>query len=98
MFHRKIKNHISIVEKVIHRLLTGQTLGLTLHNHLHSRIHLCMNTETGTFKYKDCIERSFVQEKDRSRCCKALNISGVVGLDVCLVHGITYDGDHRVEP
>ena len=27
MFYRKIKNRISIVEKIIYRSLTGQTLG-----------------------------------------------------------------------
>jgi len=98
MFHRKIKNHISIVEKVIYRSLTGQTLGLTIHNHLNSRIHLCSSTERGTFKYKDCIERSFVREKDWLRFCKALKISGVLVLAACLVRGITYEADHRIEP
>ena len=33
MFHSEIKNRISIVEKVIYRSLTGQTIGLTFHNH-----------------------------------------------------------------
>ena len=59
---------------------------------------MCWSTETGAFKYKGCIEISFVREKDRLRFCKALNISGVAGLAVCLVRGITYGGDHRVEP
>jgi len=62
MFDRKIKNRISIVEKVIYRSLTGQTLGLTSHNHLKSRIHLCWSNEADTLKYKDCIERSFIRE------------------------------------
>ena len=60
MFHRKIKNRILIVEKVIYRSHTGQTLGLTIHNHLKSRIHLCWSNETGTPKYKDALSgRSF---------------------------------------
>jgi len=63
MFHRKIKKRISIVEKVISRSLTGQTLGLTIHNHLKSRIHLCWSNETGTLKYKGCLERSFYRER-----------------------------------
>jgi len=63
MFQRKIKNRISIVEKVIYRSLTGQRLGLIIHSHLNSRMHLCGSTETGTFKYKDCIDRSSVREK-----------------------------------
>jgi len=95
MFQRKIKNRISILEKVIYSSLTGQKLGLIIHNHLNSRIRLCWSTETGTFKYKDCIERSFVREKDWLRFCKALKISGVAA---CFVRGITYDEDHRIEP
>jgi len=71
---------------------------LSLHNHLNCRIHLYWSTETGSFKYKDCIEGSFFREKDWLRFCKALKISGVVGLPVCLVGRITYDGDHRIEP
>ena len=97
MFHGKIKNFISIVEKVICRSLTGQTLGLIVHNHLNSRIHLCWSTETGTFKYRDCIERSFFREKDWLRFCKALQMYSVFGLAACLVRGITYDDDHRIQ-
>ena len=50
---RKIKTRISIVEIVIFRSLTGQRLGLIIHNHLNSRIHLCWTTEMGTINYKD---------------------------------------------
>jgi len=70
MFHRKIKNSILIVEKVIYRSLTGQTLGLAIHNHLNSRIHLWGSIETGTLKYKDCVERSNFREKDWLRFVK----------------------------
>ena len=59
---------------------------------------MCWSTETVAFKYKDCIERSFFREKDWLRFCKAFKISGVVGLAVCLLRRIIYDGDHRVEP
>jgi len=97
MFHKKIKNHISIVEKVIYRPLTGQTLGLIVHNHLNSRILLCWSTETVTFKYRDCKERSFVREEDWLRFCKALQISSVFGLAACLLRGITYDDYHRIQ-
>jgi len=96
MFRRKIKNRISIVQKVIYHSLTGQRLGLITHNLLNSRIHSCWSTEIGTFKYKDCIE--VVREKDWLRFCKELKISGVAGLAACLVRGITYDGYHRAEP
>jgi hypothetical protein len=72
MFHRKIKNRISVVEKVIYRSLTGQMLGLTFHNHSKWRIHLCWSNETGTPTYKDALERSFFREKDRLRFCEAL--------------------------
>jgi len=71
-FHRKIKNRIPIVEKVIYRSLTGQTLGLTIHNHSKSRIHLCWSNETGTLKYNNALERSFFREKDWLRFCEAL--------------------------
>jgi len=50
MFHGNIKNRISIVEKLIYRSLTGQTLGLTIHKRLNSRIHLCWSTVEGTPK------------------------------------------------
>jgi len=40
MFRGKIKIRISIVEKIIYRPLTGQSLGLIFHNHLNSRIYL----------------------------------------------------------
>jgi len=72
MFHRKIKNRISIVEKVIHRSLTEQTLGLTIYNHSKSRIYLCWSNETGTPKYKDALEQSFFREKDWLHFCEAL--------------------------
>jgi len=52
MFQRKIKNRISFVEKVIYRSLTGQRLGLIIHSHLNSRMHLCGSTETGTLNTK----------------------------------------------
>jgi hypothetical protein len=97
MFHRKIKNSILIVEKVIYRSLTGQTLGLAIHNHLNSRIHLCWSIETGTLKYKDCIDRSFVRENIWLRFFKTLKISGILGLAACLVRSITYEGEHRIQ-
>ena len=62
MFHRKIKNCISIVEKVIYRSLTGHTLGLTIYNHSKSQIHLCWSNKTGTLKYNNALERSFFRE------------------------------------
>jgi len=96
MFHpKKIKNRISIVEKVICRSLTGQTLGLIVHNHLNSRIHLCWSTETGTFKCR--LHTGIVREKDWLRFCKALQISSVFGLAACLVRGITCDDGHRIQ-
>ena len=97
MFHRKIKNRISIVEKVIYRSLTGQTLGLTIHNHLKSRIHFCWSSETGTVKYKDALERSFFREKDWLRFCEALKMTRMIGLAVCIVRGITYEEDKRIQ-
>ena len=91
MFHRKIKNRISIVEKVIYRSLTGQTLGLTIHNHLKSRIHLCWSNDTCTSKYKNALERSFFRVKDWLRFCKALNMIRIIGLAACIVGGIIYE-------
>jgi len=81
----------------MYRSITGQTLGLIVHNNLNSRIHLCWSTETGTFKYRDCIERAFFREKDWLRFCKALQISSVFGLAACLIRGITYNDDHRIQ-
>lgn len=57
---------------------------------------MCWSTETGTFKYKVCVEKSFVQENDWLRFCKTLIISGVAGPAVYLVRGIAYDGNHRI--
>ena len=64
MFRTKVKNRISITEKLINRSLTGQRLGLVIHNHLNSRIHLSWSNETGKLNYKDCIERVFLREKE----------------------------------
>jgi len=97
MFQRKIMNRISIVEKVIYRSLTGQRLGLTIHNNLNSRIHLNWGIETGTYKYKECIERSFVWGKVWQRCCKALKFSCAIDLAVCIFRGIIYEGDNRIQ-
>jgi len=97
MLHRKNKNRISIVEKVIYRSLTGQTLGLTIHNHLNSRIHLCWSNETGTPKYKNALERSFFREKDWLRFCEALKMTRMIGLAACIVGGIIYEDDHRIQ-
>jgi len=97
MFQRKIKNRISIVEKVIYRSLNVHRLVLIIHIRLNSRIHLCCSIEMGTLNYKHFIEKSFVREKDWLRLCNGLKISGVNGLAACLVRGITCDGDHRIE-
>jgi len=87
MIQRKIKNRISIVEKVIYRSLSKQKLGLIIHNHLNYRIYVYWSTETGNLNAKsDCM-----------RSCKALKNSGVAALAVCLVRRITYDGDHRIQ-
>jgi len=72
MFHRKIKDRISIVGKVIYRSFTGETLGLTIHNHSKSRIYLCWRNETGTLKYKNTLERSVFREKYWLRFFEAL--------------------------
>ena len=97
MFHRKSKNHISITEKLINRSLSGQRLGLIIHNHLNSHIHLCWNTETDKLNYKDCIERVFLREKEWLRLCKALKTSGAYGLAECVVRRIIYEGDYTIK-
>jgi len=52
----------------------------------------------GTFKYKRQ-HTEVVRSRKRLAAffCKALNISGVAGLAVCLVRGIIYDGGHRMQ-
>ena len=50
----KVKNRISITEKLINRSLTGQRLGLV--------IHMCCSIEAGKRNYKDCIENVFIRE------------------------------------
>jgi len=97
MFHRNIKNCISIEEKVIYRSLTGETLGLTIHNHSKSRIRLCWSNETGTLKYKDALERSFFREKDWLHFCEALKMTQMIGLAACIVRGIIYEEYHRIQ-
>jgi hypothetical protein len=97
MFYKKFNKRISIAEKVIYRSLTGQSLGLIVHNHLNSRLHLCWGNKKGTTYYKDCIESSFARENDWLCLCNILKISGVAGLAECLVRGIRYEGDLRVE-
>ena len=96
MFQRKIKARISIVAKVNYRSLTGEMLGLIVHNHLNSQIHLCWSITTGTPYYKNCIQRSFICENNWLCRCKQLKIPGAVGLAACTVGGIRYVGDHRV--
>jgi hypothetical protein len=87
----------SRVEKVIDCSLTGQRLGVIIHNDLNSPIYLYWITETGTFKYR--LHREVVLSRRRlAAFCNELNIPGVVGLAVFLVRGITYDADHRIEP
>ena len=90
MFRTKVKNRISITEKLINRSLSGQRLGLVIHNHLNWRIHLCWSTETGTHSFRDCIEKVFIEEKEWLCFCKSLKFSGVHGLAACIVSGITY--------
>ena len=96
MFHRNIKNRVSIVEKLIYRSLTGQTLGLTIHSHLKSRIHLCWSNETGTLKYKGCIEWSFFRRNDWLRFCEALKMIRMIGLAACIVRIMIYE-DHKIQ-
>jgi hypothetical protein len=97
MLQKKFKKRISIVKKSNLSFPYWQSLGLILHNHLNSRLHLCWSIKTGTPYYRDCIERSFVREKDWLCLCNRLKISGVVGLAECLVRGIRYEGVLRVE-
>jgi len=79
----------SRVEKVIDCSLTGQRLGVIIHNDLNSPIYLCWITETGTFKYR--LHKEVVLSRRRlAAFCNELNIPGVVGLAVFLVRGITY--------
>jgi hypothetical protein len=75
----------------------GQSLGLTIHNHLKSRTNLCWRTEADTLKYKDCIERLNIRQKYWLRFCKALKMFRICGLAACIVRGITYEGDHRIQ-
>ena len=96
MFHRNSKNPISIVEKVFYRSITGQTLGLTIHDHSKSRIHLCWSNETGTLKYNNALERSFFRERDRLRVSKALKMTCLIGLAACILRGMIYEEDHRI--
>jgi len=84
-------------KKLINLSLSGQRLGLVIHNHLNSRIHLCWSTKTDKLNYKDCIERVFLQEKEWLCVCKALKTSSTYGLAECVVRSILYKGDHTVE-
>jgi hypothetical protein len=97
MFHRKIKNCISIVEKVIYRSLTGHTLGLTIHNHSKSQIHLCWSNKTGTPKYNNALERSFFGEIYWLHFCEELKMTRMIGLAACILCGIIYEEDHRLQ-
>jgi hypothetical protein len=97
MFQRKIKTRISTVEKVNYLSLTGHKAWVNLHNHLNSRIHLCWSIKIRTPYYKNCIDRSFIRKNDWLCLCKRLKIPSAVGLAACLVSGIKYVGDHRVE-
>jgi hypothetical protein len=97
MFHKKFSKRISIVEKVIYRSLTGQSLGLIVHNHLNSKLHFCWGNNRDTPCYTNCIDRSFVRERDWLFLCNKLRMSGIVGLAECLVRGVRYEGDLRVE-
>jgi hypothetical protein len=97
MFRKVFKKRISIVENVIYRSFTGQSLGLIVHNHLNAKLHLCWGNKTGTSYYTNCIERSFTREKDWLYLCDKLRMSGVLGLAECLVRGIRYEDDLRVE-
>jgi hypothetical protein len=58
---------------------------------------LCWSNETGTPKKKDALERSFVREKDWLRFCKALNMTLMIELAACIVGGIIYEDDHRIQ-
>ena len=93
-----IENPISIAEKLINRSFTGQRLGMIIHNHLNSRIHLCWSTGKSKLNFKDCVERLFLQEQEWFCLCKALKSSGVHGLAACIVRRINYEEDHTVEP
>ena len=57
---RKIKKYISIVKKVNYRSLTGQELGLHVHQHLGTVTLLCWNIHNTTGCYKNFIVRDNV--------------------------------------
>jgi hypothetical protein len=58
---------------------------------------LCWGHKTDTSYYTNCIERSFARAKDWLFLCDKLRMSGVLGLAECLVRGMRYEDDLRVE-
>jgi hypothetical protein len=58
---------------------------------------LCWSNETGTLKYKVTLERSFFRENDWLRFYEALKMTRMIGLADCIVRGIIYEEDHRIQ-
>ena len=54
---RKMNSHPSIVKNLIFRSITGQKLGVDVHQHLSMEIHLCWSTIIEPGYYKNCIVR-----------------------------------------
>jgi len=83
MYPKKIKMCISIVNKLNYRSVTAQKLGVHVHTHLSTRLHLCWNI-TCVLSYRKCIERVFSSKEEWKKFCVWLSFPGLDGMCVCV--------------
>jgi len=55
--NKKVCSYYSIIQKLNHRTLTGQGLGLSIHRHSGLALHLSWNKGNKTGSYQNCIAR-----------------------------------------
>jgi hypothetical protein len=74
------------VDKLNYRVVTAQKLGLHVHTHLGTRLHLCWNI-TCVLSYRNCIERLFISKEEWKKFCERLGFPDLDGICVCVRSG-----------
>ena len=78
--NKKVHSYYSIIQKLHHRALTGQGLGLSIHRHFGLALHLFWNKGNRTGSYQKCIARECREIPLLFEIVLPLRKSGLLGL------------------
>jgi hypothetical protein len=82
--NKKVHGYYSIIQKLHHRTLTGQGLGLSIHRHCGLALHLSWNKGNKTGSYQNCIARKCHELPLLFEILLLLRKSSLTGLCKCI--------------